>query len=147
MIYVIYTSNSNTVYEGATIHMSNTEEKQKQFVLQPATADNALEFYSKSPEEDAARGSIGYLRMDFGHAGREFWHTWFERGDGAQARSCTVCSKELSREKITLARVDHKAGKPIKENEEIASYLQTSGIWFGSDRNHLQNCCQLCIGI
>ena len=82
MIYVIYTSKSNTGYEGATIHMSNTEEKQKRFALHPAAAENALEFYSKSPEEDAARGSIGYLRMDFGHAGREFWHTWFESGDG-----------------------------------------------------------------
>ena len=81
MLYVIYTSKSNTGYKGVTIHMSNTEEKQKQFVLQPASEDEKFEYYSKPPELESLRGSIGYLRMDFGHNGKEFWHSWFETGD------------------------------------------------------------------
>ena len=34
------------------------------------------------PEEklDEALGTVGHLRMDFGHGEKEFWHTWWPRG-------------------------------------------------------------------
>ena len=57
-------------------------EDQRKYKLQPAT-DEKYEFYSKPPELEALRGSIGYLRMDFGRNGKEFWHSWFETGDSA----------------------------------------------------------------
>jgi hypothetical protein len=34
-----------------------------------------------TPEKDAELGCIGHVRMDFGHGGKEFWHTWWPRGD------------------------------------------------------------------
>ena len=54
---------------------------QRKFIPQPASEDEKYEFYSKPPEIEALRGSIGYLRMDFGRNGKEFWHSWFESGD------------------------------------------------------------------
>ena len=33
-----------------------------------------------TPEEDQRLGCIGHVRMDFGHRGQEFWHTWWPRG-------------------------------------------------------------------
>jgi hypothetical protein len=32
-------------------------------------------------EQDAALGSIGHVRIDFGRGGDEFWHIWHPRGD------------------------------------------------------------------
>ncbi len=57
----------------------NTEENGR-FRLRPASQEEAGLFYSMRPEQDAALGVIGHVRMDFGHGGREFWHTWWARG-------------------------------------------------------------------
>lgn len=35
-------------------------------------------YFCNSKEDDAARGCIGHLRMDFGRSGDEFWHSWFD---------------------------------------------------------------------
>lgn len=50
----------------------------REFVLRPASPDEAGLFYSElEPEKDEALGTIGHVRMDFGHGGREFWHSWW----------------------------------------------------------------------
>ena len=43
------------------------------------TLEETLLFYS-SPDKERNReiGCIGHLRGDFGHRGKEFWHTWWE---------------------------------------------------------------------
>ena len=48
--------------------------------LCPASPEDAGLFYALTPEEDAELGAIGHVRMDFGHGGQEFWHTWWPRG-------------------------------------------------------------------
>lgn len=46
--------------------------------LRPASIEEAGLFYSE-PEQgkDAALGTVGHVRLDFGHSGKEFWHTWW----------------------------------------------------------------------
>ena len=48
--------------------------------VRPASHEEAGLFFAMKPEEDAALGCIGHVRMDFGRGGREFWHTWHPRG-------------------------------------------------------------------
>ena len=46
--------------------------------LRPASIEEAGLFYSQVEEErDLQAGTVGHVRMDFGHGGREFWHTWW----------------------------------------------------------------------
>ena len=47
-------------------------------VLKPASEIEAGLFYSQlEPDKDAELATVGHLRMDFGHSGKEFWHTWW----------------------------------------------------------------------
>lgn len=50
------------------------------YQIRPASFDEAGLFYAMKPEEDQRLGCIGHVRMDFGHRGKEFWHTWWPRG-------------------------------------------------------------------
>lgn len=48
------------------------------FQLRPASMEEAGLFYSELDEaQDEALGTVGHVRMDFGHGGKEFWHTWW----------------------------------------------------------------------
>ena len=60
----------------ASEHPVNTPK----YALRPASPDEAGLFFTLSPEQDEALGAIGHVRMDFGRAGNEFWHTWHPRG-------------------------------------------------------------------
>ena len=51
----------------------------REFVLRPASLDEVGLFYSEE-KLDEALGTVGHLRMDFGHGEKEFWHTWWPRG-------------------------------------------------------------------
>ena len=47
--------------------------------LRPASIEEAGLFYSQMEEgEDCSLGTVGHLRMDFGHGGQEFWSSWWE---------------------------------------------------------------------
>ena len=48
--------------------------------LCPASPEDAGLFYAQTPEKDEELGAIGHVRIDFGHSGGEFWHTWQPRG-------------------------------------------------------------------
>lgn len=50
------------------------------FQIRPAEDAETSLFFAQSPEKDAELGCIGHVRMDFGHGGKEFWHTWHPRG-------------------------------------------------------------------
>ncbi len=46
--------------------------------LRPASVEDAGLFYSQVEENrDWHSGTVGHVRMDFGHGGKEFWHTWW----------------------------------------------------------------------
>ena len=47
------------------------------FALTPTQGDEKLFFLMES-EAAERHGYIGYLRVDFGKSGREFWTTWFD---------------------------------------------------------------------
>jgi len=47
------------------------------FEIRPFSPEEAALFYSND-EKDKELSCIGHLRGDFGHKGREFWHTWFD---------------------------------------------------------------------
>lgn len=56
------------------------------------TEAEELLFYSDK-ERDAALGTIGHLRIDFGRSGEEFNCTWF---DHANSGKMTAISKRVS---------------------------------------------------
>lgn len=47
------------------------------FEITPLALEETPLFYS-NPEKDKEFGCISHLRGDFGHKGREFWHSWFD---------------------------------------------------------------------
>ena len=48
------------------------------FTLRPASREEAGLFYSEQDEaKDKDLGTVGHIRMDFGHGGRQFYHTWW----------------------------------------------------------------------
>lgn len=50
--------------------------------FRPASIEEAGLFYSQVEEErDLQAGTVGHVRMDFGHGGREFWHTWWPHNE------------------------------------------------------------------
>ena len=50
------------------------------FEMRPASPDEAGLFFALDPAEDEALGTVGHVRIDFGHDGGEFRHTWWPRG-------------------------------------------------------------------
>lgn len=49
-------------------------------MLRPALPEEAELFFALPPEKDEELGAIGHVRVDFGHDGRGFYHTWWPRG-------------------------------------------------------------------
>ncbi len=48
--------------------------------MDAAAPEEAALFYALPPEQDEELGTIGHVRIDFGHDGGEFRHTWWPRG-------------------------------------------------------------------
>lgn len=63
------------------------------YLVRPASPEEAGLFYAQTPEQDEALGAIGHVRIDFGHKGKEFWHTWHPRG--AEERNSPEFKAEL----------------------------------------------------
>lgn len=67
--------------KGSThIHSFSAPEKVQKYLVRPASPEEAGLFYAQTPEQDEALGAIGHVRINFGHGGKEFWHTWHPRG-------------------------------------------------------------------
>ena len=61
----------------------------------PASLDEVGLFYSEE-KLDEALGTVGHLRMDFGHGEKEFWHTWWPiTRIGSTPRSSKRCCSDL----------------------------------------------------
>lgn len=50
------------------------------FEMRPASPDEAGLFFALDSAEDERLGTVGHVRIDFGHSGGEFWHSWRPRG-------------------------------------------------------------------
>ncbi len=50
----------------------------RKYAPRPASRSEAGLFYAIEPELDKLLGGVGYLRMDFGRHGTEFWSRWFD---------------------------------------------------------------------
>ncbi len=69
-----------TLAEFCACHSLPIPENPQKYPVRPASPEEAGLFYAQTPEQDEAHGAIGHVRIDFGHGGKEFWHTWHPRG-------------------------------------------------------------------
>ena len=91
----------------------------RKYALRPASVSEAGLFYAMTPEKDAELGCIGHVRMDFGHGGKEFWHTWWPRGDE------TLNSPEFKRELGGV--VDELRKTVLKDLSSMSDYCYDHG--------------------
>lgn len=103
----------------------------RRFHLRPASSEEADLFYALTPEEDTALGAIGHVRMDFGHGGKEFWHTWHPRGPEE------LNAPEFKKELDALVNELRKWG-PLKDYDAMCRYCTDHGgaIEGGGVRNY-----------
>ena len=52
-------------------------QETRQYMLRPASPDEAGLFFSCDEAKDRELACVGHLRLDFGHRGKEFWTTWW----------------------------------------------------------------------
>lgn len=73
----------------------------REFVLRPASLDEVGLFYSEE-KLDEALGTVGHLRMDFGHGEKEFWHTWWPHNEDIGTKYVSGLLSGLWRRKRTF---------------------------------------------
>ena len=89
--------------------------------LRPASIEEAGLFYSDLDEkQDEALGTVGHVRMDFGHGGKEFWHTWWHHN---QDQFNTPEFKATLQTVVDALRRDG----PLKDLSAMRSYCQQHG--------------------
>ena len=89
--------------------------------LRPASVEEAGLFYSQVEEDrDWQSGTVGHVRMDFGHGGKEFWHTWWSHN---QDQFNTPEFKETLQTVVDALRRDG----PLKDLSAMRSYCQQHG--------------------
>ena len=89
--------------------------------LRPASVEEAGLFYSQVEEDrDWHSGTVGHVRMDFGHGGKEFWHTWWPHN---QDQFNTPEFKETLQTVVDALRRDG----PLKDLSAMRSYCQQYG--------------------
>lgn len=99
--------------------------------LRPASIEEAGLFYSQVEEErDLQAGTVGHVRMDFGHGGREFWHTWWPHNED---RFNTPEFKAELQEIVDALRAEG----PLKNLSSMSSYCyKNGGIITADGRNY-----------
>lgn len=108
-----------TLAEFCEVRGLNYPEDNRKYTLRPASPDEAGIFYAMTPDKDAELGCIGHVRIDFGHGGKEFWHTWQPRGDEA------LNSPEF---KVELNSVVSEFRKTVlKDLSSMSSYCSEHG--------------------
>ena len=89
--------------------------------LRPASVEEAGLFYSQMEEgEDQSLGTVGHLRMDFGQGGKEFWASWWGRGD--EPLKTPEFQKELQQVVVELQR-----SGPLKDLKSMRAYCGSHG--------------------
>lgn len=89
------------------------------FAIRPASPEEAGIFYALPPEQDAALGAIGHVRMDFGRSGKDFWHTWHPRGP--EELNTPAFKAELQEV------VDELRASVLKDYNAMARYCESHG--------------------
>ena len=92
----------------------------REFILRPASPDEAGLFYSMDAEEDRVLGTVGHLRIDFGHGGKEFWHTWWPHNDD---QFNTPEFKDILQRFVDSLRQDG----PLKDLKAMSTYCWQHG--------------------
>ena len=89
--------------------------------LRPASIEEAGLFYSQTEEgEDRSLGTVGHLRMDFGHGGQEFWSSWWEHnGDHFNTPEF--------REELQLVVDELRRSGPLRDLKTMRSYCDGHG--------------------
>lgn len=87
----------------------------RKFALRPASSEESGLFFTPSAEQDAELGTIGHVRIDFGSGGKEFWHTWWPRGDEA------LNSPKFKSELAELVNELRETG-PLKDLSTMSDY-------------------------
>lgn len=85
------------------------------FTLRPALPEEAELFYTLPSEQDTELGAIGHVRIDFGSGGKEFWHTWWPRGNEG------LNNPEFKAELAELVKVLRETG-PLKDLSAMSDY-------------------------
>ena len=104
--------------------VSYTQDNHK-YQLRPASESEAGLFYAATPEVDHDLACIGHIRMDFGHGGKEFWHTWWPRGE--DSLNSTEFQQEVG------AVVDTLRKTILKNLQAMSSYCDQHGGELGSN--------------
>ena len=77
-----YLGEDVTLGEFCERHGLEYPQDTQKHLLRPASPDEAGLFFSTTDEaKDRELACVGHLRLDFGHEGREFWHTWWPHND------------------------------------------------------------------
>ena len=92
----------------------------RKFIPRPALPEEAGLFFALPKEQDEGLGTIGYVRMDFGSGGREFWHTWWPSGDEA------LNSPEFKAELTEVINELRESG-PLKDLSAMYGYCGSHG--------------------
>ena len=89
--------------------------------LRPASIEEAGLFYSQMEEgEDRSLGTVGHLRMDFGHGGQEFWSSWWKHnGDHFNTPEF--------REELQQVVDELRRRGPLKDLKAMRSYCDSHG--------------------
>ncbi len=89
--------------------------------LRPASIEEAGLFYSQMEEgEDHSLGTVGHLRIDFGHRGQEFWSSWWEHnGDHFNTPEF--------REELQMVVDELRRSGPLKDLKTMRSYCDGHG--------------------
>lgn len=100
-------------------HVARTSENG--VLLRPASLEEAGLFYSElDAEQDKVLGTVGHIRMDFGHNGKEFWHTWWPHNEDQ------LNTPEFKDELQTI--VDTlRADGPLKDLTSMRSFCAQNG--------------------
>lgn len=89
--------------------------------LRPASIEEAGLFYSELDEaQDKVLGTVGHVRMDFGHGGKEFWHTWWPHNEN---RFNTLEFQEELQTVVDTLR----ANGPLKDLASMNTYCYKNG--------------------
>ncbi len=115
----LLTGRALTLAEFCQEHGLSQAHDPRKFIPRPASPEEAGLFYTLSPERDEELGTIGHLRIDVGHDGKEFWHTWWPRGP--QALNTPTFKDELGQVMDDLRR------GVLKDLSSMRSYCCTHG--------------------
>lgn len=101
--------------------------KEKGYAMRTAPESEVNMFYARTKTEYESEGYIGYLRIDFGSSGTEFWHTWHPFNDGLN----NECFKQDFYPMVDLLREG-----PLHSMSEMCKFIDKNGGRLQDSCNH-----------